>query len=198
MKLNRFSILATMLILVGVLLVPSAFAQRAPVAHPATYPSCPASVAANPLALVDGQTWEFHWVGGVYLGGAVGNFTFEMVPSPNSQSGFTGFLNVIESRNLGGTIFRFLNYNGRYQIYPDCTGGVLMFNSGVPASYEFDFYFREREGNAFGALVMVSIDPVNVNQLSNSNTLIVDAALFERGEAEFQPGSAPLPPQPGH
>jgi len=195
MKFNRFSILATMLVLIGVLEVPSAFAQRAPVAHPATFPSCPSSVAANPLALVDGQTWVFHWEGVEYLGGAVGNFTFEMVASPNSQSGFTGFLNVIESRNLYGTIFRFLNYNGRYQIYPDCSGGVLMFNSGVPSSVEFDFYFREREGNAFGSLVMVSNDPIGIGAFTN---VIGQISIFERGEAEFQPGSAPVPPQPGH
>jgi len=195
MKFNRFSIFATMLILVGVLLVPSAFAQRAPVAHPATFPSCPASVAANPLALVDGQTWVFHWEGVEHIGGAAGNFTFEMVASPNSQAGFTGFLNVIESRNLEGTIFRFLNYNGRYQIYPNCSGGVLMFNSGTPASVEFDFYFREREGNAFGALDMVSIDPIGTGSLTSE---LAEFGIFETGEAWFQPGSAPLPPQPGH
>jgi len=195
MKFNRFSILATMLVLVGVLVAPSAFAQRAPVAHPATYPSCPSSVAANPLALVDGQTWVFHWEGFEFAAGAVGNFTFEMVASPNSQSGFTGFLNVIETRNLEGTIFRFLNYNGRYQIYPDCTGGVLMFNSGAPASVEFDFYFREREGNAFGSLVMASIDPFGTGLFTSE---LAEFGIFERGEAEFQPASAPVPPQPGH
>jgi len=186
MKLKRFSILATMLILVGALVVPSAFAQRAPVAHPATVPSCPAANVTNPLSLVDGQTWVFHWEGLADAAAAVGNLTFETVASPNSQSGVTGFLNVIESRNVAGTIFRFLNYNGRYQIYPDCTGGVLMFNSGAPASKEFDFYFRKKDGDPFGSLVMVSIDPLSFTGHSFGDIIAGIVGGVEHGEAEKQ------------
>lgn len=169
MKVRRFDVLSTMFVLVGLLVVPEAFAQRAPVAHPATVPSCPSvSIAANPLSLVDGQTWVFHWEGIADLVAAVGNLTFEMVPSPNSQSGFTGFMNVNEARNVAGAIFRFLIYNGRYEIFPNCTGGTLMFNSGAPESLEFDFFFEGIAGVDFQELVMVSIDPGTLRVLHGS------------------------------
>jgi hypothetical protein len=186
MKLKRFSISATMLILAGALLVPTAFGQRFPTAGPAIFPRCPATVASNPLSLLQGQTWVFHWEGIADAASASGNIYFGTVPSPNSQAGVTGFINVIETRNVLGSIFRFLNYNGRYQIYPDCTGGVLMFNSGAPASKEFDFYFRERAGNAFGSLVMTSIDPINFGGSSIEQIIGNVIGGVEHGEAEFQ------------
>ena len=56
-----------------------------------------------------------------------------------------------------GGIFRFLNYVGRFQIFSDCTGGTLMFNTGV-GPVNFDFYFRKLNGDPFGALDMVGTD----------------------------------------
>jgi len=177
MKLKRFSILAAICMIAGILAVPMAFAQggnapRAPVAHPATNPNCSlAPTPGVPFSTVVGTTWVFHWVGIELVEGAVGNMSFISVADPNSQSGQAGFLNVIETRNvlgIGGIftnasgVFRFLNYNGRFLIFPDCTGGTLMFNSGAPASQEFDFYFRRVGTDPFGGLRMVSIDPNNV------------------------------------
>jgi len=187
MKLKRFSILATMLVLVGVLVVPSAFAQRFPQAGAAVYPHCPAAVAATPVNLLVGQTWVFHWEGIADAAAAVGNMYFGTVPSPNSQAGVTGFMNVIETRNVLGTIYRFINYNGRYEIYPDCTGGVLMFNSGVPASKEFDFYFEKAaDPNVFGKMVMVSIDPLNFAGQTLDQIIGNVIGGVEHGSAEFQ------------
>jgi len=92
--------------------------------------------------------------------------SFVQVADPNSQSGETGFLNVIANANFDGIIQRFLNYNGRFEIYPDCTGGVLMFNVGQFAA-EWDFYFEKKTETLFGALRMVRIDskvPVGYGQ----------------------------------
>jgi len=163
MKLQRFSIVAAVCILAGILAAPMAFAQggnapRAPVAHPATNPSC--ALAPTPgvaFSTVVGTSWVFHWEGVDYSDAAVGNMSFIQVADPNSQSGEAGFLNVIETRNIDGLISRFLNYNGRFEIYPDCTGGVLFFNTGT-GPVEFDFYFRKLGTDPFGSLRMVEID----------------------------------------
>jgi len=163
MTLKRFSTLAVVCIFAGILTVPMAFAQggnapRAPVAHPATNPSC--ALAPTPgvaFSTVVGTSWVFHWEGIDDDVAAVGNMSFIQVADPNSQSGEAGFLNVIETRNIFEAIFRFLNYNGRFEIYPDCTGGVLFYNTGY-GPIEFDFYFRKLNGDPFGSLRMVSID----------------------------------------
>jgi len=170
MKLKRYTFLAAICILAGILAVPMAFAQggnapRAPVAHPATNPSCAlAPTPGVPFSTVVGTSWVFHWEALIEEIASVGNMSFIAVADPNSQSGQAGFLNVIETRNVAGQIFRFLNYNGRFLIFPDCTGGTLMFNSGagsieiIHTSLEFDFYFRKLNGDPFGSLVMESID----------------------------------------
>jgi hypothetical protein len=61
-----------------------------------------------------------------------------------------------------------------------------MLNSGAPASKEFDFYFREREGNAFGSMVLVSIDSLNF--AGGTIDQIIGNVLggVEHGEAQFQ------------
>ena len=186
MKTRRLIAVAAGCIFGGLAAMPVAFAQggnapRAPVAHPATDPSC--ALAPTPgvaFSTVVGTSWVFHWEStggelvkeivrqaGVYhpasalqdplSGAAVGNMSFLQVADPNSQSGEAGFLNVIETRNLEGEIFRFLNYNGRFEVYADCTGGTLMFNTG-DGPIEFDFYFRKFNGDPFGSLRMVGID----------------------------------------
>jgi len=161
MTLVRFSI-STILILLCVLLAPTVFAQvQPPPAHPATIPNCSlAPIPTDPFSTVNGTSWVFHWEGAEGLYAAVGNMTFFTVTDPKAQLGKDGFINVIETRNLNSSIYRFLNYNGRFEIYSDCTGGVLMFNSGAAGSQEFDFYFRESmlNGEPFGSLVMVDID----------------------------------------
>lgn len=196
MTLKRFSILATMLLLVGALLVPSASAQRFPQAGPVVFPHCPAAVLADSrgtLSLLAGQTWVFHWEGIADTVAAAGNMYFGTVPAPNAQSGVVGFMNVVETRNVLGNVFRFLNYNGRFIINSDCSGGTLMFNSGAPASKEFDFFFRASPEpvtgiptNFFGSMVMVSIDPISFSGLSIDQIIGNLLGGVEHGEAEFQ------------
>jgi len=167
MNSKRLSSLGAVLI-IGCLGVAQSFAQQPPPAHPATNPNCTqAPTPGNAFSTVVGTAWVYQWesVGyfiGFYGAAAVGNMSFFQIASPNSQSGEAGFINVIESRNIGSEISRFLNYNGRFEIYPDCTGGTLMFNTNTDP-IEFDFYFRPnlRTGDPFGSMVMVSIDANN-------------------------------------
>jgi len=194
MTVRRFSILATMSVLAGALVVPSAFGQKFPQAGPAVWPNssgvagCPASVIADPrgaLSLLAGQTWVYHWEGVEGYLAAAGNMYFGTVPNANSQTGATGFMNVIETRDIAGIIYRFLNYNGRYLIFPDCSGGTLMFNSGALASQEFDFYFAKTNDasvtggvNEFGKMFLVDIDSAVPG--------VSGITAVEQGVAEFQ------------
>jgi len=94
-------------------------APRAPVAHPATNPSC--TLAPTPgvaFSTVVGTSWVFHWetpsgsgsdgaavkplipLESDATGAAVGNMSFIQVADPNSQTGEAGFINVIETRNV--------------------------------------------------------------------------------------------------
>ena len=165
MKTNHFTSRAVLCLFAGILAVPMAFAQggnapRAPVAHPATNPSCAlAPTPGNAFSTVVGTSWVFQWKGVDEADVAIGNMSFISVPDPNSQSGQAGFLNVIETVNDEGSILRFLNFNGRFLIFSDCTGGTLMFNTGgTIGPIEFDFYFEKLNGDPFGAMRMVSID----------------------------------------
>ena len=168
MKLHHLRIPAAMFLFTGSLAIPGAFAQQPPPAHPATFPNCSlAPNPSNPLSTVLGTSWVFQWESvapfqGLAGAAAVGNMSFFEVPSPNSQAGEVGFINVVESRNISFNISRFLNYNGRFLIYPDCTGGTLIFNTN-PNPIEFDFYFQPRllDGDPFGSIAMVSIDSNN-------------------------------------
>ena len=164
MKSTHVRTMRAISLLLGLLAIPGAFAQQPPPAHPPTFPSCSlAPSPGNPLSTVLGTTWVFQWESvynpGFYGAAATGNMSFFEVASPNSQAGEVGFINVMESRNISSNVSRFLNYTGRFLIFPDCTGGTLIFNTGTSA-IEFDFYFdlRTLDGDPFGAMSMVSID----------------------------------------
>ena len=93
------------------------------------------------------------------------NFVCPLSTAVNAESRRSGKAVSSNGRGLGtesvvntnAGIFRFLNYVGRFQIFPDCTGGTLTFNTGV-GPVNFDFYFRKLNGDPFGALHMVSTD----------------------------------------
>lgn len=97
---------------------------------------CPAG-GANILDLLNGS-YSFR-------AQRVPNFTIEpfgiagiftVAPSPGSLS-----IRATSSVGLSGSIARLEGDVGRYQINPDCSGGVLQFNlSSRPAQYQF--YFR--------------------------------------------------------
>jgi len=110
-----------------------------------------------PFSTVVGTSWVFHSRSTAAPIAQVGNMSFIQVADPNSQSGEAGFINLIQTLNIEGNITRFLNTVGRFEIFPDCTGGTLMF-TGTNPSIEYDFYFRNRNGDPFGSMVYVSID----------------------------------------
>lgn len=120
----------------------------------AAYGQCP----AQPLSLLAG-TWVFETEGVSFYGAAsVGKFTATVGTDASGQP--QGQLKVIETSNLAGPngnglINRFLAYQGLFTIFPDCSGGTLMFNSNFNLHLQYDFYFRT---SATGLeIVMVSI-----------------------------------------
>ena len=122
-----------------------AFMLLAPLANAA----CP---TGNPLQVLVG-TWTFRTHGvGVTSYASAGQFTASIVPT--GQQAGTGRLSIVATTNFNGVVTRQEADTGSYQIFSDCSGGVLVLNlSTRPVVYEF--YFKE----GFTEFDMVSIDP---------------------------------------
>jgi hypothetical protein len=99
---------------------------------------CPAGLT-NPLQLIDGTTWSFHLESPAFssANAAVGIFKASFVPT----NPLSGVLTIRETVNQNGSqLTRLATVSGRYQIYPDCSGGELLFMLGTqPLQLEFVF-----------------------------------------------------------
>ncbi len=95
-----------------------------------------AQCPADPLQKLNGQQWVFELISSDYRqtgSAAIGRFSASVV-------GGQGVLNVTETINDGLGVIRLAATSGRYQVYPDCSGGVLMFMwNGYAAQLEFVF-----------------------------------------------------------
>lgn len=117
--------------------------------------SCPANIT-NPLELINGQTWVFQTRAADYGPpgmASVGFFRAQFVATPTPR----GVLTVTESVNgstLNGVppyLTRLANIPGKYQVYPDCSGGQLSFNLNQQA-VQWEFVFA----NGFTQMYMTS------------------------------------------
>ncbi len=121
-------------------------------------PQANAQCPAQPLNTFAG-TWVFHTEGVALTGlAAVGRIVASV--GTDKAGNPTGVLNVIETSNWAGTqpvvigfssvfllnavgsVNRSLTYQGRYTIFPDCSGGTLDLNSNFNSHIQYDFYFR--------------------------------------------------------
>jgi len=147
----KTSFAAVICILAALSMAPTASAQQ-----------CPAGLG-NPLQLIDGTTWAFHLEspGFPSANAAVGIFKASFVPSNPFAS--QGVLTIRETVNQNGVqITRLANVSGRYLIYPDCSGGELLFMlGGQPLQIEFVF------GQNFGLMRLLS-DGDASTQISNT------------------------------
>jgi hypothetical protein len=118
-----------------------AFMLLAPLANAA----CP---TGNPLQVLVG-TWTFRTQGvGATSYVSAGQFT-----SSISAQG-TGALRIVATTNFNGVVTRQESDAGSFQIFSDCSGGVLTLNlSTRPVVYEF---FFQEDGSE---IELVSIDP---------------------------------------
>jgi hypothetical protein len=112
--------------------------------------ACPA--VGNPLQVLVG-TWTFRAAGvGATSYVSAGQFTASIVPTGPLAG--TGRLSIVATTNFNNVVTRQEVDTGSYQIFPDCSGGVLTMNlSTVPLVVEFFF----KEGNS--EIDFVSINP---------------------------------------
>jgi hypothetical protein len=117
------------------------------VAHAQTPPAtCPGRII-SPLQRLIG-TWTFSSNGFAQSASVpaslapvawVGSFTAQIATDLRSGQQ-TGTLTVTRTANLSGRIVRLETDIGRFQVYPDCSGGNLVLNlSTAPVEYEFVF-----------------------------------------------------------
>jgi hypothetical protein len=107
--------------------------------------ACSASLT-NPLNLISGTTWAFQTSD--VLDATVGIFTAQAESSNRRSpaSTLTGVLTITETfNNYGdstGVIENQVTGTGSYQIYPDCSGGILIFNIGENG-YQYAFILAD-------------------------------------------------------
>ena len=111
-------------------------------AVPAPPQTCPAGLA-NPLQLIDGQTWTYqaYSAARVFRGSArIGIFKPKYVPAAIPRGDLSIYESLVEgpavrpNGTIGATI------SGRYQVSPNCNGGVLMIMSHQQ-QIQFEFIF---------------------------------------------------------
>ena len=121
---------------------------------PAHAQVCPAGIT-NPLLLLDGTTWTFSTESSNFnpTGDAsVGFFTAHFDPTrPFSSQGVLTITETVNQFMTTGTVTRLAHVSGRYQVYPDCSGGELMFMLSNQA-VQFEFVFA----NNFSEIFMMS------------------------------------------
>lgn len=109
-------------------------------AVPAAPQSCPAGLA-SPLQLIDGQTWTYQAYSGAFVsfGSArIGIFKPKYVPAVIPRGDLAIYESLFKgpavqpNGDIGATI------SGRYQISPNCNGGVLMIMSNQQ-QIQFEF-----------------------------------------------------------
>ncbi len=159
----------------------------------AAYAQCP----AQPLSTLAG-TWVFQTEGVSWFGAAsVGKFTATVGTDFAGQP--QGQLKVIESSNFAGPggnglINRFLAYQGIFTIFPDCSGGTLMFNSNFNLHLQYDFYFRTAATGL--EIVMVSISGprffVPVRQVISINSIQTNAPAQQGSIIDAIIGAEPV------
>jgi hypothetical protein len=83
--------------------------------------------------------------------GSIGTFT------ATASSTGTGLLSGVHTWKVpGGDVSRLEPFVGKYQVYPDCSGGVLSIMGGNPVQYEFLFVKPD-----FSKIWMVATSPQN-------------------------------------
>jgi hypothetical protein len=99
---------------------------------------CPSTIT-NPLNLISGTTWAFLTEDGQVGDATVGIFT-ATAEIPTRSTALAGVLSITETFNNGDTIGNRVTGTGSYQIYPDCSGGLLTFKLAANG-YEYAFVF---------------------------------------------------------
>lgn len=147
-------------------------------------PQANAQCPAQPLNTFAG-TWVFHTEGVALTGlAAVGRIVASV--GTDKAGNPTGVLNVVETSNWAGTqptvfgvsvvlllnalgtVNRFLTYQGRYTIFPDCSGGSMDFNNNFNSHVQYDFYYQP--GPVGLEIVFVS---------TNGPSFIVPVSIFQ-------------------
>jgi hypothetical protein len=106
----------------------------------AAAPSC--AGVTSPLSLLSGPTstnWTFLLQD--FSSASSGILNASVGTTSRAPGVTTGLLNVTETYSGASTPAGQVQFNltGEYQMYPDCSGGTLLFNSGASSSYAFIF-----------------------------------------------------------
>jgi len=138
---------------------------------------CPAGIT-NPLQLLDGTTWTFSTQSANPISngdGSVGYFKAKFVPSNAfNQQGVLTITETVNQIMTLGSVTRLAQVSGRYIVYPDCSGGELMFMLSNQA-VQFEFVF----GNNFSEIYMMS-DSISTQALQvvqSFNEILVGTAV---------------------
>jgi hypothetical protein len=134
---------------------------------PAAMAQCPAGLA-NPLYLLDGTNWAFQASENFNGEGLVGTFKATVKPPAGTNPFYTGVLAITETENTSGSVNRLLTATGKYQIYPDCTGGELLFNVNGHV-FQFEFVFVNGRTEMYFVSDSQSGSNVGIGQLSGEH-----------------------------
>lgn len=139
---------------------------------------CPAGIT-NPLQLLDGTTWTFSTESANFNSNgdaSVGFFKPKFVPTNSfNQQGVLTITETVNQIMTLGRVTRLAQVSGRYIVYPDCSGGELMFMlSNQSVQYEFVF------ANNFSEIFMMSdsiTTPALQSQVQSFNEILVGTAV---------------------
>lgn len=126
--------------------------------------SCPGGLSSQ-LQLLDGTSWSFHSEPGVFEGSStssVGILHPTFVPAggnPRDPNFSAGSLSGVVSTSSEGGLSRLGITNGKYQVYPDCSGGNLQFELGS-AFVQYEFVFAN---SGFTEFYLLSTSGPNTN-----------------------------------
>ena len=145
-------------------------ARRAPAA-------CPAGLT-NPLQLLSGVMWSFrtYTAQQEFNVGQIRDWSASVGMFTPFTLGSLGLLNGVETINntsfRGGQVTRLAPISGRYQVYPDCTGGeIMLMNRGSASPLQLEFVYSSPN---FDELLFMS-DSVNDK---DSSVVIGEAKNF--------------------
>lgn len=126
---------------------------------------CPTGLS-DPLFLLNNTAWSFQTTDA--FGSSIGSFSAQVLLPTSVNPYLTGALSVTETTSVRGVIYNEQTFPGRYQIYPDCSGGSILFNTNFNA-YQYYFVFADNSTR----MLLVS----NATFSASTEVLAFDAAI---------------------
>ena len=106
-------------------------------------------------------TWSYQLEGVENIVGAVGRFTATVGVDPRAPGVSQGLVTATQTTNNGVFgVEQLAQYAGKYQVFPDCSGGTIMlgsaisFNAPSSSNRSYQFFFA----NGFSEMYLIGVD----------------------------------------